>query len=328
MIFSPDLGKFAETFNLSPFSHSLNYGDAIFEGMSVVVGKRVSLFHPELNYERMQHGADYMRYGYKIDVARAISTVFYLYLMNNYSSKRVYVRPVLYKENNTVGLRDRGNTRLMHVLMPMGEYIEQDMLRVKVSSIPRELPFARIKASSNYQLSLYAMRDSEGYDEVIFLDRQGRIVEGSGENILFFKDNTIYTDREHSLPGITLRFVVKIAKEMGIQMKYGSFTLKEIENVDLIMFTGNAVGVKLVSEIHHNGTIYRPRMESKDLYMKIKDRYNHIFYGQDEQYHMFLDEFIDIDKYNSGVVDLDRKPERYERVVRENIEELGLKRFL
>ncbi|MCS7122682.1 MAG: aminotransferase class IV [Candidatus Micrarchaeota archaeon] len=328
MIFSPDLGRFAETFNISPFSHSINYGDAIFEGMSIVVGNRISLFHPELNYERMQYGADHMRYGYRIDVVRAINTVFYLYLMNAYTSKRVYVRPVLYRDNNSVGLRNTGVTRLMHVLMPMEEYVEGDMLRVKVSNIPRELPFARIKASSNYQLSLYALRDAEGYDEVVFLDKQGKIVEGSGENILFLKDNTLYTDRYHSLPGITLRFVVKIAKEMGIDMKYGSFSLEEINDVDLIMFTGNAIGIKLVSQINYNGSVYQPKMDSKDVYMKIKNRYNNIFYGQDEQYHMFLDEFVDVDKYNSGIVELDRKPERYERVVRENIQELGLKRFL
>ncbi|MEM0356509.1 MAG: aminotransferase class IV [Candidatus Anstonellales archaeon] len=328
MIFSPDLGKFAETLILSPFSHSLNYADAIFEGMSIVVGKRVSIFHPELNYERMQYGADFMKYGYKINIVRAINTVFYLYLMNNYQSKRIYVRPLLYRDNDSVGLRNSGSTKLMHVLMPMGEYIAKEELSVLVSEIPRELPFARIKASSNYQLSLYALREANGYDEVIFMNSKGKLIEGSGENVVFLKDNTIYTDRHNSLPGITLRFVVKIAKELGLDFKYGSFGPEEIKEVDLVMFTGNAIGVKIVKNLSWRGNLISPKMQSLDIYYKIRDRYNQIFMGQDEQYHMFLDEFIDIEAYNSNRIDLDRKPDRFDRVVKENIEELGIAKFL
>lgn len=328
MIFSPDLGKFAETLFLSPFSHTINYADAIFEGMSIVVGRRVSLFHPELNYERMQYGADFMGYNYRINVVRAINTIFYLYLMNNYEGKRIYVRPVLYRDNDSVGLKNSGSVKFLHALMPMGEYIQSDELNVLVSDIPRELPFARIKAASNYQLSIYALRKADGYDEVVFMNSQGKIVEGSGENVLFLKDNTIYTDRDSSLPGITLRFIVKLARDMGLDFKYGSFGPKEIENVDLVMFTGNAIGIKIVRSLSWRGNIISPKMESLDVYHRLKDRYNTIFLGQDEQYHMFLDEFIDMDSYDLQRIDLDRKPERFDRVVKENIDELGIRKFI
>lgn len=328
MIFSPDIGIFEDTLKISPFSHTLNYADGLFEGMSMVVGKRISIFHPELNYERMQYGAEKLGYNYKIHTVKAINTVFYLYLMNGFNAKRVYVRPLLYMDNQTVSLKAQESYRLMHYLMPMGEYIGKDGLKVITSSIIRELPFARLKVVSNYQLSKYALRmKPEEFDEVVFLDRHNRMIEGSGENIVFIKDNTIYTDIEHSLPGITLRFVIMIAKRLGLDIKYGSFRPEELKNIDMMFMTGNAIGIKPVYEVHHNGKIYRPNMNGKEILDKIKTEYERIFYGQDEQYHMFLDEFIDMDKYEKGIIDLNNKPDRYDRVVRENIENLGIGRF-
>ncbi len=326
MIFSPDIGRFERHLSISVFSHTLNYSDGLFEGMSLVIKDRVSLFHPELNYERMQYGAEVLNYDYKIDTIKAINTVFYLYLMNNINSKRVYVRPLLYMDNNSVSLRAREEYKLMHYLMPMGEYIEKDGLKVITSNITRELPFARLKVVSNYQLSKYALRTMpKGFDEVVFLDRNGKIIEGSGENIVFIKDNTLYTDRQNSLPGITLRFVIAIAKQLGVDVKYDSFRPDELDDVMMFM-TGNAIGVKAVSEVYHNGKSYVIDGD-RDIFNKIKTEYEKIFYGQDEQYHMFLDEFIDIDKYRQGKIDLNNKPERYEKVVKENLEYLGIKRF-
>lgn len=333
MIFSPDIGEFASaSLALAPLSHTLNYGDGIFEGMSIILGKRVSLFHPELNYERMQYGADKLEYNYKIDIVKSINTVFYLFLMNNYKDKgykRIYVRPVLYFSNESVGLRAERKAKLMHALMPMGEYIEKDGLRVVVSNIKRELPFARLKAISNYQLSLYSLRkEGVGYDEIVFLDKYNKITEGSGENIIFLKDNVLYTDKRSSLPGITLRFIVLLAKELGLKFRFGSFRIDQLKDIDLLMFTGNAIGIKRISEVVYKGQTYKPKEENLELYNEIKQRYNKILYEQDEQYHMFLDEFIDLDEYERGIINIDKKPERFDKVVKDNIDLLGIKKFL
>ncbi len=313
---SPDLGTFSKDFNLPFFSHSFQYGDAIFEGMSLIVKKRVSIFHPELNYERMQYGADMLNYNYKIDVIKAIKTVFELYKINKIEGyERIYVRPILYKINQSVGLKDKFTVKLAHGIMGFGKYIQsKDPLKVKVSNIPRELPLSRIKASSNYQIAISERNKYPEYDEVIFLDRKGKLLEGSGENIVMFKDNTFYTPKDYALPGITVRFVKMIAEELGFEFKYGSFTLKQVKNLDFIFFTGNAVGLELIGGIHHD-KIYKPKNTNLEAFNAIKKRYEEIFLGQDEQYHFFMDEFDD-------------KPERFDKVVKENIQKLGIRNFL
>ena len=57
-----------------------------------------------------------------------------------------------------------------------------------------------------------------GFDECILLDLQGRVSEGSGENIFLVEDGKLVTPSVASsiLEGITRLSAIKIAADMGI----------------------------------------------------------------------------------------------------------------
>ncbi|NPA21973.1 MAG: hypothetical protein GXN92_00090 [Candidatus Micrarchaeota archaeon] len=327
MIVSYSPGEFNEDFpHIPAFSQTLNYSMGLFEGMSAIIGEKgISLFHPDLNYERLQWGVDFFKLPYKVPVEKSIYTVFKLIKLNNYHTlpkgTRIYVRPLIYVRNTYVGLTPpkEGEIALLHAISPMGKYlpVPEEGIKVWIAPLPRTLPFAKVKASSNYQLSLYARRLlPEGFHEAAFLNAQGKLVEGSGENVVVVKDNTLYTPKEDSLPGITLRLVLMLAEEMGLSWEFKSFTLEEIKQADALFFTGNAAGIVPIGLIEKDGTTYQAKNDFS-LVKELQKEYDKLFWGQPEQYHVFMEEFL-------GENDSFQVPERWEKIKEENISKLGM----
>ncbi len=320
MIVSYKPGEFSEDFKEIPaFSQTLNYAMGLFEGMSAIVGKKgISLFHPELNYERLQHGINFFKLPYKVPVKESVKTVFELIKRNQYhkleQGSRIYVRPLIYTKNTYVGLTPPKEISLLHAVTPMGKYlpVPEEGIKVWIAPIPRALPFAQIKASSNYQLSLWARANlPEGFHEAAFLNSEGKLVEGSGENIVVVKDNVLYTPGKDALPGITLRFVLMLAEEMGLSWEFKEFTLDEITKADSVFFTGNAAGIVPINGFTFNEKTYQPK-NNFEITNKLKEAYEKLFWDQPEQYHFFMEEFED------------GYPERWEKTTKENIEKLGM----
>ena len=59
---------------------------------------------------------------------------------------------------------------------------------------------------------------AEGYDEALFLNLEGNVAEGPGENLFIVKDGVVRTnDRSESiLEGITRTSILEIARDLGI----------------------------------------------------------------------------------------------------------------
>lgn len=59
-----------------------------------------------------------------------------------------------------------------------------------------------------------------GYQEGIALDVNGYISEGAGENLFEVKDGVLFTPpfTSSALPGITRDAIIKLAKELGIEV--------------------------------------------------------------------------------------------------------------
>ena len=62
---------------------------------------------------------------------------------------------------------------------------------------------------------------TKGCDEAVFLNLEGNVAEGPGENILLIKDGVLKTNdmTESVLEGITRTSILKIAEDQGIPTK-------------------------------------------------------------------------------------------------------------
>jgi branched-chain amino acid aminotransferase len=112
---------------------------------------------------------------------------------------------------------------------------------------------SKAKISGQYVNSVLAKREAQrhGYDEAIMLDSDGRVAEGTGENIFAVYKGRIYTPPLYMpiLDGITRDSVITLAKASGFEVVEQSFTRDFLYQVSEVFFTGTASEVTPVREI-------------------------------------------------------------------------------
>ena len=85
-----------------------------------------------------------------------------------------------------------------------------------------------------------------GYDEAIMLGPDGRVSEGTGENLFLVKDGRLITpppSEAGALRGITQSSIVKIASDLGYEVSYEAMRRDDLYLADEAFLTGTAVEV-------------------------------------------------------------------------------------
>ncbi|MFN8588058.1 MAG: branched-chain amino acid transaminase [Candidatus Eisenbacteria bacterium] len=241
-------------------SHVLHYGSSVFEGIRAYETKAgPAIFRLGEHIERLMMSCKIykMQSPYSAEqIERAcLDTV----AVNNL--KECYIRPLVYRGYSHVGVDPRGTpVDVMIAAYPWGKYLGEDALTkgaaVKIGTwarmAPNTLP-AMAKAGGNYLnsqlLKLEAVED--GYDEAIALDVQGYVSEGSGENLFAVYKNEILTPPVSSsiLSGITRDSVMRLAKDMGYNVREAVIPREMLYIVDELFFTGTAVEITPVSSV-------------------------------------------------------------------------------
>ncbi|EEL95820.1 4-amino-4-deoxychorismate lyase [Bacillus cereus AH1273] len=77
--------------------------------------------------------------------------------------------------------------------------------------------------------------------EGIFLTETGYVAEGIVSNLFFVKGGNLYTPSLETgiLNGITRAFIIKVAEELGIEVKEGFFTKDELLSADEVFVTNS-----------------------------------------------------------------------------------------
>ena len=104
----------------------------------------------------------------------------------------------------------------------------------------------------------------KGFDEVLFLNENGKITETSSSNIFFIKNKKIYTPKLQCglLPGIIRSWIIK-----NFDVIEGSFNLTDILKSDEVFLTNSVIGIVRVNKIENK------RFEILEETLKISKRY-------------------------------------------------------
>ena len=109
------------------------------------------------------------------------------------------------------------------------------------------------KSAANYSNAALARVEAlkNGYDEAIMLNYDGKITEGSAENIFILKNTKIITPPLTSdvLEGITRDSVIKIIKKNGGKVIESDLKKKDLYSAEEVFMTGTAAEVKSVTQI-------------------------------------------------------------------------------
>lgn len=107
-------------------------------------------------------------------------------------------------------------------------------------------PLCRIKSLS-FAENVLAFREAreKGWEEGILLNRRGELVEGSRSNLFWLREGAIETPGEASglLPGVTRERVARMAREMGIEVREGSWRPERLEGAEEIFLTSSLMRV-------------------------------------------------------------------------------------
>ena len=89
-----------------------------------------------------------------------------------------------------------------------------------------------------------------GLYEVLLVNRDGAITEGSRSNVFFIKNGEIYTSPTDAvLPGVTRTIIIRIIEEAGIPLHYCAVKTDELADFDSAFISGTSPKVMPVASI-------------------------------------------------------------------------------
>ena len=260
-------------------THTLHYGAGAFEGLRAYETDRgAAIFRLAEHTERLYYSSHAV--GMEIPFTQAEINHATLQLVKKNDLKHCYIRPLTYFGYGKMGLNPSGcPTEVMISCWPWGAYLPHDMVDLKVSSYIRIHPQSTIadaKIVGHYVNSILAVRELEGtkYHESLFLDLDGNICEGPGENFFLVEGDTIVTPPLGTiLAGITRKTVMQMATELGYKVVEEPISLERALKGEEAFYTGTAAEVTPIRSIDDSvigkGDIGPATLEIRDLYLKI-----------------------------------------------------------
>jgi branched-chain amino acid aminotransferase len=238
-------------------THALHYGTGVFEGIrGYGVSGNIRIFRLRDHFERLMNSAKVCDIEPRYSIVELEEGCLSL-LRANGMRDDCYIRPIMFVGFSGINLGFINYpVETAIIAFPFKQYFSKPGLDVCVSSWTRLYdpvtpPMAKI--CGNYVNSVFAKRDAakNGFDEAIMLNSEGRVSEGTGENIFVIKKGKIYTPPLGAsiLDGITRSTIIDLAKEEGYDLLERDVARSELYTSDEIFLTGTAAGVVPVMSV-------------------------------------------------------------------------------
>ena len=276
-------------------AHGLHYGSGVFEGIRCYETETgPAVFRLTDHLARLHRSAELLHMEVPHSVEELRAATHELIGVNGLSD--CYIRPIAFYGFGELGVHP-GTNPVDVVLMTWrwGAYLGEDALekgiRAKISSWkrvgPNTIPHVS-KATGIYLNSMLAVIEATraGYDEAILLTDDGRVADGSGENIFIVKDEIISTpDLSVSiLPGITRETVMEIAQALGYAVHERELIRSDLYLADEVFMCGTAAEVTPVRSVDDH-EVGAPGPVTK----AIQDAFFDVVRGRDERWSRWLE---------------------------------------
>lgn len=252
----------AERGVVSVRTHAFAYGTSCFEGIRGYWNaqeQQVYLFRAREHYERLLRSCQVLQISLPYSADKLVELSLEL-IRRNEQRQDVYLRPVAYKTDETIGVKLHGlKDDLLITSEPQGNYIDLSGMKCGVSSWRRvddnAIP-ARAKISGAYVNSAFAKSEAmqNGFDEAIMLTNEGHVSEGSAENIFLVINGELVTPAptENILLGITRDTIIELARrELGMITRERQIDRTELYGADEILLCGTGAQIAPVIEVDH-----------------------------------------------------------------------------
>lgn len=271
-------------------THTLHYGTGVFEGIRAYKTKQgTAVFRLTDHMRRLLRSAKIVMLDIPFSLDELIEATREVVRVNALAEG--YIRPIAYFGYGEMGLNPLANpVQVSIACWPWATYLGEEGLasgvRVKTTSWQRidmnAIP-PQCKSTAGYLNSVLAKMEvlKAGYDEALFLNPQGTVAEGPGENIFMVRDGIIITPTRVAagLEGITRDSIITIARDLGYEVREENIARAEVYGADEAFFTGTAAELTPIREIDD-----RPIGEPGPITRKLQETFFAAARGELERY--------------------------------------------
>ncbi|HEU4663049.1 MAG TPA: aminotransferase class IV, partial [Dokdonella sp.] len=228
-------------------THALHYGSGVFEGIRAYATRDgAAVFRLADHLERMRKGAALL--GIAFDATTASEAILATLRANR--QRDAYVRPLAWVGAGGFGLDVADHPRhFMVATSPASVHLGGARTRLGISpwrrNPARALP--TLKLCGAYVNSILAKREAKGrgFDEALFVDDDGFVVECTGANVFAVSgDRIVAIEHADALPGITRDTLVALS---GAECR--AMSLAELRDADEVFVCGTAAEVAPVAAL-------------------------------------------------------------------------------
>jgi branched-chain amino acid aminotransferase len=235
-----------ETATISVYDHGLLYGDGVFEGIRVYGGK---IFKLSEHLDRLYDSAKAIWLTIPIPKDEMVAVTEEAVKRSGISE--AYIRHIVTRGVGDLGLDPRKCPKasviiIVDTIRLFPEEVYETGLRVVTAGTPiphREALSPRVK-SLNYLPHILAKIEGihSGADEVLMLDSEGHVAEGSGQNLFVVRNGALRTPAAYSgiLRGVTRDVIIDLARQAGYDVQETTLNRYDIYTADEAFFTGTA----------------------------------------------------------------------------------------
>ncbi|PNS08478.1 aminotransferase class IV [Solilutibacter silvestris] len=228
-------------------THAMHYGSGVFEGIRAyaTTDGGSAVFRLPEHLERMRKGCELL--GIPFDVEEATAAT--LAVLRRNGHRDAYVRPLAWCGTGSIGLDVAPlDKHLMVATFPTNVHLSGAKVKLGTSSWRRNpaTSLPPLKLCGAYVNSILAKHEAKqrGFNEALFVDDQGRVVECTGANVFMVRDGGI-TAVEHrdALAGITRDTVIALTGAESRAVRHD-----ELLDADEVFVVGTAAEVTPVDE--------------------------------------------------------------------------------
>lgn len=291
--------------NIHSMSHALHYGTSVFEGIRAYkTEKGLAVFRLPEHIDRFIHSATtlFMKVPYtKEEMIKAIKLV-----IKENKLESAYIRPVLFYAYGNLGFVPKYSPAEIAIgAWEWDAYLgDKTKKGARVCIVPwRRIHPSQLEMTAKLggvyvQSAICGMQArSMGFDEAVFLNLEGNVAEGPGENIFIVENGVLITNdkRESVLEGITQSSLLEVAKDLGYTAKIGSITKDDFFKADEAFFSGTAVEIAPIVRVTDCSTAKGEKKEYTigpgkpgDITLGLAKTYMDIVTGKNTKYEKWL----------------------------------------
>lgn len=275
-------------------THAIHYGTSIFEGIRAYWNEtNLHVFRLDEHVKRFRRSGQF--YNISLNFSdRVITDAITGICKKNKIKKSCYIRPFYFVGDYGINLHvtEKAPTNVAIFTFPFGNLFNKNGISAGVVSWRKFSDMStpsQAKMGGNYLNSIIATQEAKrnGIDEAILLDHNGNVSEAPGENIFIIRNGQLVTPSiaSSALEGITRDAIIKIAKDLDIEVVERYITRSELIMSDEIFLSGTAAEITPIISMDSkkigNG-------KSGDITKKIMQEYIDIVMNKNEDYSHWL----------------------------------------